>query len=236
MYGWTCHVNGFSGDHERQALFTLNLSALKAVNHSFDIPSFSRWTNFRQLRVLVCLICSAKHTYQLLYYIRKRKYNFAVADVATASLIVEVKLSRTVLKFRLLRCSPLAVTPHYIAQLAELQFLRMKGNKSLKPNSTRVCLSAIVDIFICPMSKAETRWEIRTSRAKLTVRSQTVKSSAPTAFNTQMDCHIRFRGIGYYTLGLLFPTQPSARQDWVWALSCFILLACEFFHKDNKYV
>lgn len=86
----------------------------------------------------------------------------------------------------------------------------MKGKEKPKPNSTRVCLSAIVDIFICRSSKAETQWEIRTSQPKLTVRSRTVKRSAPPpppCYNTQMDCHIRFRCIGYYTLGLLFPTQ-----------------------------
>lgn len=126
-----------------------------------------------------------------------------------AILIAAVKLSRTVL----VRIRPLAVTPHSMAELAELQLLRMEGNKRLKPNSARVCLSAIADIFICPMSKAETQREIRTSQPKLTVRSQTVKSSAPTASNTQMDGHIRFRGIGYYTLGLLFPSPPSAWQD-----------------------
>lgn len=120
-----------------------------------------------------------------------------------------------------------------MALLGELQFLRMKGNQTLKPNSTRVCLSAIVDIFICLMSMAETQWEIRTSQPKLTVRSQTVKRPAPTAYNTQMDCHIRFRGIGYYTLGLLFPTQPSAWQDWVWRLSCLVLLAVHFLDKDK---
>ena len=42
----------------------------------------------------------------------------------------------------------------------------------------RVCLSAIVDIFIYRASKAETQWEIRTSQPELTVRSQTVKRSA----------------------------------------------------------
>lgn len=138
---------------------------------------------------------------------------------ATAVLIVAVKLSRTVL----VRFRPLAVTPHGIAELAELQLLRMEGNKTLKPNSARVCLSAIADIFICPMSKAETQWEIRTSQPELTVRSQTVKSSAPTAYNTQMDCQIGFRGIGYYTLGLLFPAPPPAWQDWVGRLSCLVL-------------
>lgn len=109
----------------------------------------------------------------------------------------------------------------------------MKGKEKPKPNSTRVCLSAIVDIFICCASMAETQWEIRTSQPKLTVRSQTVKRSAtplpslpppPCCYNTQMDCHIRFRCIGYYTLGLLFPTHPSVRQDWVWGLSLLVLI------------
>lgn len=163
------------------------------------------------------------------------KYNFSDIDVHDCWLDGWSQgLSWEHVKFALLGCRPLAVTPHCSSELAELQFLRMKGNKRLKPNSTRVCLSAIVDIFICPMSKAETQWEIRTSQPKLTARSQAVKSSAPTAYNTQMDCPIRFRGIGYYTLGLLFPTQPSAWQDWVWQLSCLVLLAFEFLDKENK--
>lgn len=108
----------------------------------------------------------------------------------------------------------------------------MKGKEKPKPNSTRVCLSAIVDIFIRHASKAETQWEIRTSQPKLTVKSQTVKRSAPhhhhppppaPCYNTQMDCHIRFRCIGYYTLGLLFPTHPSGWRDWVWGLSLLVL-------------
>lgn len=127
-------------------------------------------------------------------------------------------LSLKQVKFLLLGRSPLAVTPDFGAKLAELQFLRMKGKEKPKPNSTRVCLSAIVDIFICCASKAETQREIRTSQPKLTVRSQTVKRSASPlttapCYKTQMDCHIRFRCIGYYTLGLLFPTHPSAWRD-----------------------
>lgn len=47
-------------------------------------------------------------------------------------------------------CSPLAVTPLHMEQLAELQFLRMKGNQRVQPDPTRVCLSAIVGIFIWP--------------------------------------------------------------------------------------
>lgn len=54
----------------------------------------------------------------------------------------------------------------------------MKGKEKPKPNATRVCLSAIVDIFIRRASKAETQREIRTSQRELTVRSQTVKRSA----------------------------------------------------------
>lgn len=131
-------------------------------------------------------------------------------------------LSLKQVKFLLLGRSPLAVTPDFGAKLAELQFLRMKGKEKPKPHSTRVCLSAIVDIFICCVSMAETQWEIRTSQPKMTVRSQTVKRSAPPprhltppppCYNTQMDCHIKFRCIGYYTLGFLFPTHPTGWRD-----------------------
>lgn len=45
----------------------------------------------------------------------------------------------------------------------------------------------------------------------------------PPSYNTQMDCHIRFRCIGYYTLGLLFQTRPSAWRCWVWGLSLLVL-------------
>lgn len=88
-------------------------------------------------------------------------------------------LSLKQVKFLLLGRSPLDVTPDFGAKLAELQFLRMKGKEKPKPHSTRVCLSAIVDIFICCVSKAETQWEIRTSQPKMTVSSQTVKRPAP---------------------------------------------------------
>lgn len=104
-----------------------------------------------------------------------------------------------------------------------------EGTGELKPDSTRVCLSAIVDIFIRRASETETRREIRTSQPELTVRSQSVKRSAaapllsPRCHNTQMDCHIRFRRIGYYTLGFLFP-HSSARQDLSEDSSYFILV------------
>lgn len=133
-------------------------------------------------------------------------------------------LSLKQVKFLLLARSTQFVTPHFQPKLAELQFLRMKGKEKPKPNSVRVCLSAIVDIYICSTSMAETQWEIRTSQPKLTVRSQTVKRSGPPThapcYNTQMDCHIRFRCIGYYTLGLLFPTHTW--RDWVWGLSLLV--------------
>lgn len=182
---------------------------------------------------------SAEHAYQMVDYIMSNKCNNFKWYWCAPQLFWLLKsnsqgLSLKPVRFCLPGHSPLAVTPHYMAQLGELQFLRMKGNQTLKPNSTRVCLSAIVDIFICLMSMAETQWEIRTSQPKLTVKSQTVKRSAPTAYNTQMDCHIRFRGIGYYTLGLLFPTQPSAWQDLVWGLSCLVPLAFDYLDKDKK--
>lgn len=131
---------------------------------------------FRQIVIVLMKILKIKTwDYKKICKNRGRKYNSKSKSQG---------LSLKQVKFILLGRSPLAVTPHFGAKLAELQFLRMKGKEKPKPNSTRVCLSAIVDIFICRSSKAETQWEIRTSQPKLTVRSQTVKRSAPSTTAT----------------------------------------------------
>lgn len=49
------------------------------------------------------------------------------------------------------------------------------------------------------------RWGIRLSEVHFRAR----------CYNTEMDCHIRFRSIGYYTLGLRFPARSSTWSDWI---------------------
>lgn len=148
-------------------------------SNTHSCPHFSWYMQanpFRQVVILLIKILKIKPEITKIFSKnRGRKYNSKSKSQG---------LSLKQVKFILLGRSPLAVTPHFGAKLAELQFLRMKGKGKPKPNSTRVCLSAIVDIFICRASKAETQWEIRTSQPKLTVRSQTVKRSAPSTTAT----------------------------------------------------
>lgn len=91
----------------------------------------------------------------------------------------------------------------------------MKGKGAPTPDSTRVCLSAIMDIFIRRASKAETQWGNTNQPTRADSEESDCQEVCYTPpppsplYNTQMDCHIRFRCIGYYTLGLRFPTHPS---------------------------
>lgn len=140
-------------------------------------------------------------------------------------------LSLKRVKFCLWGRRPLAVTAHFGAALAELRFSEWKESKNRNP-TPRGAACLLLWIFLSAVclrqrhrdTVGNTNQPTQADSEESDCQAAPPPHSSPwSRYNTQMDCHIRFRCIGYYTLGLLFPTQPSGWRDPVWGLSLLVL-------------